>query len=126
MNLSMSNGNYTIIESHSVLLFSPDSDLTLRINATSTFSFTIILKFIDSDSSTQKLKKEIGNNSTLIFEFSGLNSTLGSGSATPIPIATVGGQSWYLHVWSYLMGNDSDGKVRKVEYTIYEENQEVQ
>ena len=52
MNLSVSNGNYTVLTSNSVLLFSPDSDLTLHITATPTFSFTIVLKFIDSDKDT--------------------------------------------------------------------------
>ena len=56
MKLSVSNGNYDVLESNSVILFTPNSELSLHINATSDFSFTIILSFMDADK--QEMKKE--------------------------------------------------------------------
>lgn len=121
MNISITNSNYNIIRTESVLLFSPTSDLTLHVEANSDFKFCIILQFIDVKSDDGSIKKEVINESTLVFKFAGFNNPLGTGSSAPMPIATVSGKSWYLHVWSSLMGNEQTGKVRKVEYTIFEE-----
>lgn len=123
MKLSVSNGNYDVLESNSVILFTPNSELSLHINATSDFSFAIILSFMDADK--QEIKKETRDEKTLIFKFLGFNNALGAGSAAPISIATVDGKAWYLHVWTYLMGTGSN-KVRKVEYTICQEKQVTQ
>ena len=125
MNIIKESDNYTIVDTESVLLFELNSDLKLRISASTGFSFILMLKFESDNSGKQKLEKIVPDDNTIIFKCTNFDNRLGIGTKTPVPVATVAGKEWFLHFWVYCMGDKGD-LVRKVEYTLFEKKDEVQ
>lgn len=119
MELTITNDDYKVLSSKSILMKSKDSKLNLYFKATEKFSFTLTLCFQSTTDKTVSVSKKFEEPSTIILECINFNSPLGSGTIEPINIATVEGHKWYFHFWSYLMGDNKS--TRKVEYTLFEQ-----
>lgn len=118
MNIKASTNEYDILSSQTVILYDFNSELKLDINASSDFSFNVILQFTKDSTNKFAIEKETKED-TLIFKCVNFNNSEGTGTVQPIPIATVSGKEWYLHFWTYSLGN---GGTRKIEYTLLEKN----
>lgn len=116
MKIKLSNAGYNIISSGSVILYEAHSELKFSIEASEDFSFEIVFQFINDDKKERSLDKEVRDN-TIYFKCVNFENALGVGTMNPLPIATVAGKEWFLHFWSYTMG---DNNVRKVSYTFFE------
>lgn len=117
MQITLSSGNYNIIDSGQVFLFNESEDLQMDVVADDNFAFSIIFKFIRDDSEEQSVDKKILENTII---FSCLNfDDIGTGFSEPMSIATVGGKEMFLMFWSYLEGMKEKGRVRSVKYTLF-------
>lgn len=118
MNFNISTNGYKVVSHGTVILYDVDSELKISVEASEEFSFDVILQFIKTDSGKIEVKKEISNETIITFKCLNFENNLGSGTAKPLPIATVAGKDLLLHFWSYLMGKNHS--TRKVEYTFLE------
>lgn len=120
MELTITNDDYKVLSSKSILMKSKDSKLNLHFKATEKFSFNLTICFQSTTDKTVSVFKKVEDHNTIILECTNFNSPFGSGITEPINIATVEGHKWYFHFWSYLMGGDNPS-TRKVEYTLFEQ-----
>ncbi len=117
MEITMSSGNYKIIDSGQVFLFGEDDELRMDVDANKDFTFSLIFKFMKDDSKEQKIDKKIIENSIV---FTCLNfEDLGTGFSLPMSIAKIEGKEMFLMLWSYMEGDNESGKVRSIKYTIF-------
>lgn len=115
MEICISTNGYKVISHGDVLLYDGNSEMKMDVTADNNFKFTILIKFIQSENGKTGLDKKTDQN-TLIFECTNFQ-TMGTGTTSPIPIATIDGKGWFLHFWAY---KASDNSPRRVEYTILE------
>ena len=54
MEIKISNDNYNIISSGTVIMYKGDSELKFNVKASNTFSFELVLKFITDDNKACK------------------------------------------------------------------------
>ena len=118
MNLNISTSGYNVIRSGNAILYDENADLKFKITVGNGFRFNIILKFINDADKKQDLEKKISEDNTIIFICTNFNNTLGTGTKRPLPVATIAGKEWFLHLFVY--GNDDKDAPKRVEYTILE------
>ena len=119
MQITLSSGNYDIIDSRQAFLFGEKEDLTIHVIANKDFEFSLLLKFFKDDTGKVNIQKKIVENA---IEFSCFNfDNLGTGLSTPISIAKIAGREFFFMFWSYLEGGEQSAKVRSVKYTIFSE-----
>lgn len=119
MQISLSSGNYNIIDSRQIFLFNEKDDLKINVVADNKFQFSMIFKFWSDSSDKQDITKEIIDNNII---FSCINfHDMGTGLSSPVSIAKIDGKEYFLMFWSYLEGEENKGPVRSVKYTIYSE-----
>ena len=117
-----------LLDHGTVFLAETNGDLRLNITADNAFAFTLVLQFEENDTETRKIetrKIETRVSKTKIELICKNFSADGTGLTKPIKLGVIDGKNMYFMFWSYLCGDDN-GKVRprKVEYTIYSEQQE--
>ncbi|HJB15536.1 MAG TPA: hypothetical protein IAA05_05770 [Candidatus Blautia excrementipullorum] len=115
MQLDISTNGYKVLSSGEILSYTTDSEVSFDIAAESGFTFSIVLKFLQEANKEQKLNKNIQNN-TIIFECVNF-SPLGTGTISPLSLATVSGKEWFFHFWVF---STSDKGPRRVVYSILE------
>lgn len=110
--------NFKILDSNVVLLPNNNSDLTLHFKFDD-FEFDFQMIFVDDkEDESQRLKRETEGSllKAVCFNF---NNMFGTGTVTPLDIATIEGKKLYIHFWSYLQGiEEDDRQIRKVEYAV--------
>ena len=117
MEITLSSGNYKIIDSGQVFLFREDDEFRMDIDTNKDFVFSIIFKFLKSDIKEMKIDKQIDKNIITItcFNF----EDLGTGFSSPMSIAKIEDKEMYLMLWSYLDGDSKSGRVRSIKYTFF-------
>lgn len=106
-----------LIDSGMFFLPEKQNNTTLFLQIDGISEGKIILSFSD------KVGQEMGADiqpveGGISIEFINFGGTLGSGTTSPVLIGDHEGKRLWLHLWSYTY---SENKVRKVEYTIFEE-----
>lgn len=111
-------GNYRILESNTVYLFEPQSDLSLHFefNNEETFEFDLNILF-EKTEGTHSMKVGMHENEIRII-CSNFDDVTGTGSIEPIEIATVNDKRLYIHIWSSLHGGVCN-RAREVVYTVF-------
>ncbi|MBQ2983035.1 MAG: hypothetical protein IJD58_13115, partial [Lachnospiraceae bacterium] len=117
MEITLSSGDYKIIDSGQVFLFREDDEFRMDIDTNKDFVFSIIFKFLKSDIKEMKIDKQIDKNVITItcFNF----EDLGTGFSSPMSIAKIEDKEMYLMLWSYLDGDSKSGRVRSIKYTFF-------
>ncbi len=123
MQIKMTSGGMKLLDHGTVFLAETNGDLRLNITADNAFAFTLVLQFEENDTETRKIETRVSK--TKIELICKNFSADGTGLTKPIKLGVIDGKNMYFMFWSYLCGDDN-GKVRprKVEYTIYSEQQE--
>ena len=117
MEITMSSGNYKIVDSGQVFLFREDDELRMDVDTKKDFAFTIIFKFIKDDTKEMKINTKIVENSMIL---TCLNfKDTGTGFSMPVSIAKIEGKEVFLMFWSYLEGDNESVRVRSIKYTIF-------
>lgn len=117
MKITMSSGNYKIIDSGQVFLFKDADELSMDVDTNKNFAFTMVFKFIKDDTEEIKIEKKIVGN---IITLTCLNfEDLGTGFSSPVSIGKIEGKEMFLMLWSYLDGDSKRGMVRSIKYTIF-------
>lgn len=114
--------NCVILESNTVYLFEPYSDLTMHFESGSDeFNFNIKLIF-KTDKGSEQAAERMVNEHEVVFRFTNFDNPLGSGTSNPLEIATINDKKLYMHIWVYGVGRDDNKtSVRKIEYTVFME-----
>ena len=118
MQISLSSGNYNVIDSRQVFLFREEDELKIDIAADNGFAFSLILLFTKDASNQRKIDKTVEENKITVSCHNFLDE--GTGLMAPVSIARVDGKELLLMFWSYLEGQEGQ-KVRSVKYTIFYE-----
>ena len=113
MKITISTNEYKVVSYGDIILYNDNSEMKLDVETDDNFKFSIIFKFIKDKE--QNLKKHIDGNN-IIFECINF-APLGTGTNSPISIATIGGKEWFLHFWCYVIGENGP---RRIEYSILE------
>jgi len=107
-----------VLESRMILMDEPMSELCIKLVIDDTEFRTMRIYFRnESEETSSRFAAKIENHE-LIMECINFNSALGTGTENPMRIGEHQGKRLMLHLWSYMLGNES---VRKVEYTIFRE-----
>ncbi|MBQ3515557.1 MAG: hypothetical protein IJA32_17475 [Lachnospiraceae bacterium] len=119
MQITLSSGNYNIIDSGQAFLFDENEDFRIDVDAKDDFKFSMIFKFMTDATKQQQVDKIVKENA-IVFNCLNFND-LGTGFSKPMSIAKVDGKEMFLMLWSYLDGREEIGKTRSVKYTIFQE-----
>lgn len=119
MQITLSSGDYNIIDSGQVFLFDENEDFRIDVDAKNDFMFSIIFKFKTDATKHQQVDKIVMENS-IVFTCLNFND-MGTGFTKPLSIAKIDGKEIFLMFWSYLEGIEGIGKTRSVKYTIFQE-----
>lgn len=119
MQISLSSGNYRIIDSGQTFLFGDSNELKIDVSADNGFKFSVYLKFENDDTHEQKIDSVIREDEIVLSCMNFKNS--GTGLYQPARIATIDGKTLWFVFWSYLEGS-LKGKVRSVKYTFFVSN----
>ena len=117
MQITLSSGNYNIIDSGQVFLFGENEELKIDVAANDNFQFSMIVKFASDESNNQQIKKEVVE-SSIVFTCLNFND-MGTGFSKPLSIAKVDGKEMFFMFWSYLEGAEEAEKARSIKYTIF-------
>lgn len=114
--------NCVILDSNTVYLFEPYSDLTMHFESGSDeFNFNIKLIFKTDKDIEQSAERMVSGNEVAI-RFTNFDNPLGSGTSNPLEIATINEKKLYMHIWVYGVGQKQNVTiVRKIEYTVFME-----
>lgn len=119
MNIEKSSLNYIIIDSGTIMNFNNSAPLQLKLTFDSSFSFIVNFTFENTNNNQQELKSSIDTKTnTINLSCINFNNALGTGTTTPLELATYQGKKIFLHFWVYAMGKDS---VKKLDYCLYQE-----
>lgn len=118
MQLNISTNGYKILSGGDILSYDVNSEVNFDIIADNGFKFSIVLKFLQEENKEQRLNKNVQNN-TIIFECVNFNP-LGTGTITPLSLATVDGKEWFFH---FCVFSTSDKGPRRIIYNIFEKLQ---
>lgn len=120
MRVTLHSSNYDIIDHGVVFLFEEKGDLTFNIDTENNFKFKLILRFVEQGNSEQVINRSIQNNVITMECVNFLSS--GTGTSTPIEIATSQNKKIYIMFWTYLEGDVfGQCKSRSVKYTLFME-----
>lgn len=114
---------YEVIESNTVYLFNPYSELFLHFETGyEEFRFDVKLYFeTDRKKEGQFVEKKVTENEFLV-QFTNFDNPFGSGTSKPLELATVNDKELYMHIWIYAIGKSGEKTTaRKVEYTVFME-----
>lgn len=118
MQVTLSSGNYQIMDSGQVFLFR-DENLKMTVDTEKGYVFTLNLKFLNIDMLDTRIDKKVLGDE---MEIQCINfGRLGTGLVEPMSIAKVDGKELLLMFWTNGEGNEKDTQVRSVKYTIYME-----
>lgn len=114
--------NCMIMESNTLYLFEPYSDLTMHFESGSDeFNFNVKLMFKTDKDLEQSAERMVTENE-VAFRFTNFDNPLGSGTSNPLEIATINDRKLYMHIWVYAVGQNQNAiSVRKIEYTVFME-----
>lgn len=118
MKIDISSGNYTIIDSGIVFTLEGDSDITFHLDFGLSSRLNVKLLFEKDVTQEQVIEREVeGNDIKLICRNFNDN---GTGTNTPMGLATIQGKTVYFKFWAYLEGDtiEKNGS-RKIEYTFF-------
>lgn len=115
MLISLSSGNYDIIASGQVFLFSKDKDFKIDIQADKEFTFSIKMNFIENESGKQDIQIKTNGNEIALTCLNFENT--GTGLKEPVKLVKIDSRDLYFMFWSYLEGKG----VRSVKYTFFAE-----
>ncbi len=116
MNVEVRTKKYNIIKSGIVFIPTEENQLELHIQATETFDFIVILKFVVKKDVEQDIEVEIKNN-VITYICTNFKET-GTGTKEGVELATISNKKVFLSFWHYKMSEESP---RKIEYSIYQE-----
>jgi len=117
MNIAKSSDNYKIIDSGTALTFSQTSSLFFEVECSEDFVFNIEIKFHQGNDGKRELKKEVDEqNNKINITCYNFDNSLGTGTISPINLATFQSKIIYLHFWVYSLGENS---IRKIDYCFY-------
>ena len=119
MQITLSSGDYNIIDSGQVFLFDENEDFRIDVDTKNNFLFSMIFKFKTDATKQQQVDKIVMENS-IVFTCLNFND-MGTGFTKPLSIAKIDGKEIFLMFWSYLEGTEGIGKTRSVKYTIFQE-----
>ena len=119
MQITLSSGDYNIIDSGQVFLFDENEDFRIDVDAKNDFMFSIIFKFKTDATKQQQVDKIVMENS-IVFTCLNFND-MGTGFTKPLSIAKIDEKEIFLMFWSYLEGAEGIGKTRSVKCTIFQE-----
>ena len=119
MKISLSSGNYNIVDSNQIFLFDETKEFKIDILTDDNFQFSMIFKFQKDVLGKQEIKKEVVNNQ-ITFICTNFDD-MGTGLSVPANIAKIGGKEYFLMFWSYVDGGEDKPQVRSIKYTIYSE-----
>ena len=118
MDISITSGEYKVLQTGTVAAFHEDSDMTFHFVDNDNFRFDLKLTFKKDETGKQIINRNV-EGKELELECINFNDG-GTGTSNPIPIATFHGEIIYFRFWSYLDGDyPGQNKTRKVEYTFY-------
>ena len=104
-----------VLDCGTVYTFDKDGGITLKLKFDETFAFDVVFNFPVTEDGVLSVKNEVVDNA-LVFTCKNFKATTGSGTTTPVNIATYNSKAVYLAFWVQLTGENS---LRKMEYTIY-------
>ena len=113
------SGDYSIIDSGTVISVDFDSDITVGLELGTDFSFSIRFSFVtDEDKEGQAIWLEQESKKVLAIVCTNFNENLGTGSSDMFQIANYEEKKLYLRFWVSSIGNKTS---RRLEYAIYRE-----
>lgn len=105
--------NCEILDSNTVILFGKDSNLVVKIEASPTFAFDLVLEFATDETNKRNMRLEASDNQ---MKFICTNfEPAGAGTIRPLELATVGGRKVYFRFWT----SKEIEEMRKVTYTVF-------
>lgn len=116
MNVEVRTKKYNIIKSGIVFIPREEDQLELHIQASETFEFMVVLKFVMKKDVEQNIEVEIKDN-VITYICTNFKET-GTGTKEGVELATISNKKVYLNFWHYKMSDESP---RKIEYSIYQE-----
>lgn len=119
MTIEKTSSNYRILDSG--IAFTPDSkaDLTFSLKMSDNFKFSIIFKFESNGGTVGEVKTNANvSENTIILTCVNFDNMLGTGTTTPVEVATYNNKKIYIIFWVYGLG---DNKLKKMEYCFYSE-----
>lgn len=117
MEVVISSSEHDILNSGSVITYSNTAELSFSIKMDDTFSFQLVLKFESTEEKQHELKKNVSEN-TIILTCVNFDNSLGTGTTSPIELATFNGKKVSVNFWVYALGDKS---LRKIVYSFYSE-----
>lgn len=113
MNYRVFSGNHEILDSNTIILFGKDSNLVVKIEASPTFAFDLVLEFTTDETNKRDIRLEASDDQ---MKFICINfEPAGAGTIRPLELATVGGRKIYFHFWT----SKEVEEMRKVTYTVF-------
>lgn len=113
-------GNKKMIDAGSVILPTPDSSMVLKVEVGPGFVILVELCFLANNSIGPSINTETNKEDNYIkFICYNFNNSLGTGTNSALNIAVYNNKKVTMHLWSYLLGESTNGYSRKVEYTFY-------
>lgn len=114
MGIQKSSGNYRILDSGTVLAWSPAEGIDFLIEEAG-LCFELHLQFVSAENGQQMIRPEVEGN-VITLTCVNFNDPLGTGTSQPIELAEADGKKLFVAFWAYAPGN---GAARKVDYTFY-------
>lgn len=114
MGIQKFSGNCRILESGTVLAWSPAEGVDFWIDAEN-LCFELRLRFTSVENGQQMIQPEVEGN-VITLTCVNFDEPLGTGTSQPIELAEADGKKLFAAFWAYAPGN---GAARKVDYTFY-------
>ena len=119
MHIEKSSSNYLIVASGTAMTFNNTAPLELKLTFDPSFFFIINFTFETDVNNKQGLKSSIDTETnTITLTCINFNNSLGTGTTTPLELATYQGKKILLHFWVYALG---EGATKKIDYCLYQE-----
>ncbi|EOQ38332.1 DUF6864 domain-containing function [Butyricicoccus pullicaecorum] len=117
MELKLSSGNHTILDSGTVIAYNNASEISFDVKMDDTFGFTVILSFVEAENKLQKLETSVVEN-IITFTCTNFNNPIGTGLPKAMELATFNDKKVYFNFWVFELGQQS---LKQVSYTFYME-----
>lgn len=114
MSIQKFSGNYRMLDSGSVLAWSPEEGIDFLVEAEG-LCFELHLRFLSIENAQQLIRPEVEGN-VITLTCVNFDEPLGSGTSRPIELAETNGKKLFTSFWAYAPGN---GAARKIDYTFY-------
>ncbi len=120
MKTTIRSGNLDIVESNIFFMDNPESDVWIHLVIDDEAVGDIKISFLTDDQDENYSVQSNVQNGVLNLKFINFNSRSGIGSTEKWHIGYLNGKKIYIHLWAYILGEDSK-KTRKIEYSIFRE-----